>query len=352
MPNIEPVCPRCRGSLMARGDVLVCLGCGATYRTLRGIADLRTADDEYLANSADWEVARALDRDYDRLNFRGLLDRYYDLTNDIPDSLRARQIAHILSAPGRLGQWQEALGDRLRGGSVLDLGCGPGSTLAALAGSGRECWGVDIAMRWLILARKRLDEAGAPEVGLVCGCAERLPFAERSFTAIVAGDVVEHVRDRSATLSEAHRVLAPGGRMIAATPNRFSLGPEPHVGVWGVGFLPRRLMRPYVRLARRVDFRAIHTMGQGGWRRLANRSPFGACRVVAPGLPDDEIQASGPVKRPLARLYNRLALSRFGQGFARRFGPILHLTFERPDEPVPSPTQAIRRRSTQSAAAP
>jgi len=350
MPNVELICPRC-SVILPTGDVISCDGCGVAYRSLRGIVDLRTADDEYLANEDDWQIALALDREYDRLDFRALLDRYYELTGDVPPALRARQIGHILSAPGRLGQWLEAIGDSIENGPILDLGCGPGSTLAALDEMGTECWGVDIAMRWLILARKRLDEAGISGMGLVCACAERLPFADRRFSAIIAGDVIEHVRDQAETLSEAHRALAPGGRMIAATPNRFSLGPEPHVGVWGVGFLPRRLMNPYVRFVRGIDFRAIHTLGNCEWKRMAKRSPFRGCRIVAPGLPRDEVMAFGRFKRLLASLYNRVARTGIGQGMAKRVGPILHLTFQKPGELAPPSSPATRRRSTRSAGA-
>ena len=95
------VCPRCRGPLTLRRDGAACTRCGTSYRGLRGIADLRTHDDLFLANRADWDVALRLDDDYDRLDFRGLLDRYFDLAPEVPDDLRRRQVAHILTAPGR-----------------------------------------------------------------------------------------------------------------------------------------------------------------------------------------------------------------------------------------------------------
>ena len=198
-------------------------------------------------------------------------------------------------------------------------------------------------MRWLLLARKRLDELGRHEIALVCGCAESLPLADGSISAIVAGDVVEHVRSRPKLLAEAHRVLAPAGRMIAATPNRFSLAPEPHVNVWGVGFLPRRLMRPYVKLAGGADFRAITTHGWFGWRRLANESPFGSCLIVAPEVPLAGHPSS--IRTRLMRAYNRSVRSRAGQLAAKICGPVLHLTFEKARPASP----AIRPHSRRSA---
>ena len=333
-------CPHCRIPLEIEADRARCDRCGISYRGLRGIFDLRVADDGYLANADDWELASALDSEYSRHDFRGLLERYYDLAGDVPQSRRRVQIAHILSAPARAEQWVKSL-DR-RDGPLLDLGCGPGGFLASDAVAGRPAVGLDIAMRWLVLARKRLDEAGRGDVHLVCGCAEALPFADRAFSAIVAGDVLEHVRDRHATLVEAHRVLAPRGRLVAATPNRFSLGFEPHVGVWGVGFLPRSWMPRYVRLMSGSDFRAIETLGSIGWRRQARRSPFGGVELVAPGLP----AGFTGFKRKLASLYNRVARTRPGQAAARAFGPLFHLVFERQDDHHPPPNPTIPQRST------
>src|SRR5262249_44710136 len=173
-------------------------------------------------------------------------------------------------------------------GPWLDLGCGSGSFLAAVGREAPEVCGVDIALRWLVVARKRLDEEGLGHVPLVCACAEELPVSRSTFGRIVAGDLIEHVGDQAATLAEAHRVLRPGGRLFLASPNRFSLSPEPHVGVWGVGFLPRRWMSAYVRWTRSIDFHDVHTLSYGEWRRLLAASPFGAGRVEAPPLPPDD----------------------------------------------------------------
>src|SRR5439155_14293700 len=131
-------------------------------------------------------------------------------------------------------------------------------------------------------ARKRLDENGHAGVRLVCGCAERLPFGGESFGGVIGGDVIEHVGDQAVTLAELHRVLEPGGRLFLATPNRFSLAPEPHVQVWGVGFLPRRWMAAYVRRVRGLDFRAVRTLRHGEWTRLLRDSPSGPGTIRAP----------------------------------------------------------------------
>jgi SAM-dependent methyltransferase len=344
------VCPRCLGTLAPHGETWSCSGCASSYRGLRGIPDLRTADDGYLANADDWAFALRLAEDYDRLDFRGLLDRYFDLSPEIPADLRRRQVTHILTAPERARGWIEALGTS-HSGPLLDLGCGTGSFLAAIEPEPGERWGIDIALRWLLVARKRLDEEGRGDVRLVCGCAERLPFAAKRFAAVVAGDVIEHVGDQDATLAEAHRVLEPGGRLFLAAPNRFSLAPEPHVQVWGVGFLPRRWMASYVWLVRRVDFRAIRTLGYAEWERLLQRSPFGRGDVRAPQLPDADLVHFGPLKRTVGRIYNRLVATGPGQALARAVGPLFHVVCRRePDRVHRTHVPAPRRRSTSTAA--
>ena len=344
--SVSLVCPGCRGPILrALGD-WSCSGCGRRIRSIRGIPDLRVAEDGYLSSHEDWDLAMSLDRTYDRLDFRGLLDFYFDLAGDVPVDRRSEQVAHILSAPGRARQWVEALGPGLAQGAILDLGCGSGSFLVAGAARGRPAVGVDIAMRWLILARKRLEEEGREDALLVCACAEHLPFPDGSFAGIVGGDVIEHVGDAGATLDEAHRVLQAEGRLVLATPNRYSLAPEPHVGLWGVGFLPRRWMCRYVAWRRKGDFRAVHTRGFGEWKRMMRVSPFPYAEVASPPLPDESLAGFSPLKTLLAKAHNAVLAWAPGRALACRFGPLLRIEARKEaEESDRAPTPAIRRPS-------
>lgn len=332
----DPACPACLGPLDIGPDAWRCQSCRASYRCLRGIPDLRTAEDAYLPNVEDWAFALKLDAAFDRLDFGGLLGLYFDLSPEVAPDQRARQVAHILTAPGRVAGWLDALGPDLPDGPWLDLGCGSGSFLAAV-GRDRAMIGLDVAMRWLLVARKRLDEEGLGHITLACGNAERMPFWDGTFAAVVAGDVIEHVADQSATLAESHRVLVPGGRLFLASPNRFSLAPEPHVGVWGVGFLPRRWMGPYVGLVRRLDFRAIRTLSHAEWTRMLRQSPFGQGSIRCPTLPAADLTVMAPFKRRLAGAYNRLVRSAPGQGLMRSVGPLFHVVATRAETTTPSP---------------
>ena len=333
------LCPTCLVLLAEGVTSWDCPGCGVSYRSLRGIPDLRVADDGYLPNAEDWSLALALDAAYDDLDFLGLLSLLLDLGPPLKPELKARQINHILTAGPRARAWVEAIG--AGSGAWLDLGCGSGSFLASRAAEGTDLVGIDVAMRWLLVARKRLDEEGAlaRSSRLVCGNAERLPFADQTFAAVIAGDVIEHVASQRDTLAESYRVLIPGGRCILATPNRTSLAPEPHVGLWGVGFLPRAWMGRYVAARGRGDFRAILTRTAGGWLRLLAASPFRGGTLRAPRLTESDLAAMPGLKRRLGRAYNAAVSTRVGRAIALRVGPLLHLVATRPDAtPTPPPS--------------
>jgi ubiquinone/menaquinone biosynthesis C-methylase UbiE len=102
------------------------------------------------------------------------------------------------------------------GKAVLDLGCRDG-TLAAYFLEGNAVTGLDVD-------REALARAEARGLTTVWGRAdERLPFDDASFDAVVAGEILEHLPDPSATLAEVYRVLKPGGRLVGTVPNAFRL---------------------------------------------------------------------------------------------------------------------------------
>jgi len=91
----------------------------------------------------------------------------------------------------------------------LDAGCGTGGTAASLARRG-SVTGVDLNPHALELAVRR----GLPD--LVRGSVERLPFADASFDAVIAVDVLYHrgVGDDADALAELSRVCRPGGIIL------------------------------------------------------------------------------------------------------------------------------------------
>jgi 2-polyprenyl-3-methyl-5-hydroxy-6-metoxy-1,4-benzoquinol methylase len=97
---------------------------------------------------------------------------------------------------------------------VLDVGCGEGRFAAALASAGASVVGIDVAEEPLRRARERHPELELHRVAE----AEVWPFAESSFDLVWAGEVIEHVADTDAWLSELRRVLRSGGTLLLSTP--------------------------------------------------------------------------------------------------------------------------------------
>jgi SAM-dependent methyltransferase len=95
-------------------------------------------------------------------------------------------------------------------GPMLDLGCGTGGVLSHLSALGPAC-GIDPSAEAVRFCHRR----GLP-VALARG--DALPFADGTFGAIVALDVIEHVDDDVALLREARRVLRPGGLIVITVP--------------------------------------------------------------------------------------------------------------------------------------
>ena len=92
-------------------------------------------------------------------------------------------------------------------GLCLDLGCGSGHYLAALAATGRTVVGLDRSADQLRFARARSRR-------VVQGDAAALPFAGGTFPTVAAIWISTDVNDLTAVLAEASRVLAPGGVLV------------------------------------------------------------------------------------------------------------------------------------------
>jgi arsenite methyltransferase len=112
-----------------------------------------------------------------------------------------------------------SLGRLEPGESALDLGCGAGTdTLVAaqMVAPAGHVTGIDMTPEMLARARRAADEMGQENVELVEGEAERLPFPDESFEAVISNGVIDLVPDKDAVFAELFRVLRPGGRVQLA----------------------------------------------------------------------------------------------------------------------------------------
>ncbi len=97
---------------------------------------------------------------------------------------------------------------------VLDVGCGTGSLLKELSGSGKELnlYGIDLSPEMIGAARVKLKDE--KNVELYEGSAADLPFESNYFDYVVCMNSLHHHADPKQSLTEMARVLKPGGVMI------------------------------------------------------------------------------------------------------------------------------------------
>jgi len=133
-----------------------------------------------------------------------------------------------VSALLRFDPWQEQLADRIvqcEPKSVLEAGCGYGQTGYLIAGRPqRQITQLDFQFAPLQTARRFFRQGHRPG-RFVQGDLLQLPFAGKSFDLVFNAGVLEHFSfaDRCQALAEMVRCVRPGGKVIVALPNHFSI---------------------------------------------------------------------------------------------------------------------------------
>lgn len=102
----------------------------------------------------------------------------------------------------------------LNGAEVLDIGCGVGGADLVLAGLGARVTGIDVEAGLIDRARQRAERAGA-EIAYRKVEPGALPFGHASFDHVFTHAAIIHVPDKLAMFAEIHRVLRPGGWLLA-----------------------------------------------------------------------------------------------------------------------------------------
>ena len=103
-------------------------------------------------------------------------------------------------------------------GTALEVGSGPGNVTASLArAAGPEGLALGVDISEPMLARAVRAQAG-PQLGFLRADAQRLPFRDQTFDAVLSIAMLQLIPKPSAALAEMARVLRPGARMAVMVP--------------------------------------------------------------------------------------------------------------------------------------
>jgi SAM-dependent methyltransferase len=181
----------------------------------------------------------------------------------------------------------------------------------------------------LVFADRFIRSAGGTG-RLACATAEQLPVADDSVAAVTLIDVIEHVDDRHAVAREVDRIASSSAVVAVVTPNRYSLAAEPHIGVWGVGLLPRVLQNRYARLRTEVSYDQVNLLSYRELRSMFGRESSLRLRAFDSALiPLEETVTFSPRKKLLAAVYNWLRSHRVTEAVLRFVAPSYNAIFVR-----------------------
>lgn len=192
------VCPLCRGPLGSQpSGARSCAACARIYAPRDGFVDFIIGD---RFDDASDEALLA----YEERSNADLTNQYW-----IP-------------------RFRALLGARAAGARVLSVGCGTGVDVDLLRAAGFDACGIDCGNRCQVWSRRTHKDR------LFLADGQHLPFPDASFDLVFCGCVFPHVgvvgdsaqvrpdhrEARGQLAAEMARVLAPGGHVVASSPNR------------------------------------------------------------------------------------------------------------------------------------
>jgi demethylmenaquinone methyltransferase/2-methoxy-6-polyprenyl-1,4-benzoquinol methylase len=129
-------------------------------------------------------------------------------------------LMNAVMTAGRHHAWRRraaALAAQAPPGPILDLATGTADLALALRALAPErlVVGADFSEGMLALGARKVAAARARRVALLAADALALPFADRTFAAVVSAFLLRNLEDLAAGLREMRRVLVPGGRVVA-----------------------------------------------------------------------------------------------------------------------------------------
>lgn len=109
--------------------------------------------------------------------------------------------------------------------SVLEVGCGTGTTALRLAPSVGQLMATDISGGMIAIAKEKAASQGCANVTFAVAAPEAVEPGEGAFDAVLAFNLLHLLRDRAAALVHLRRLLKPGGLLITKTACLSELSP-------------------------------------------------------------------------------------------------------------------------------
>lgn len=156
-----------------------------------------------------------------KTNYTQLINQYYDLATDFyqygwGDSFHFAPRLKNESFEASLKRFELFLAQKMNlqpGKKVLDVGCGVGGPLEAIAkATGSQITGINNNAYQLQKAKTKIAKAGLESsCNFVKGDFMQMPFADKTFDAVYQIDATAYAPDKIKAFSEIYRVLKPGG---------------------------------------------------------------------------------------------------------------------------------------------
>jgi ubiquinone/menaquinone biosynthesis C-methylase UbiE/uncharacterized protein YbaR (Trm112 family) len=189
-------CPECHGNLALESvwperaepvekGALACQGCGRTYPIANGIPRFVPAENYATSFGVEWESfpRTLLDPGWQQM-YR---DRFFQTTGFLPD---------------------------LRGQTVLEVGCGPGSFTGIMLATGARTFSSDLSASVDVCKRNMRNCENAQMLALSQANLEALPFAPESFDKVVCLGVLQHCPNPERAFKYLCRYVKPGGEIV------------------------------------------------------------------------------------------------------------------------------------------
>ena len=224
--------------------------------------------------------------------------------------------------PGRLGPhgrrqappWTERQGSDVltvdfekfpiaKGEKVLDMGCGFGRHAFALLRQGADVVALDYSQdevaevtRWFAAMQLAGEVPAGASAVAVRGNAYGLPFADGTFDAIVAAEVLEHLPDDRLAMAELVRVLKPGGRLAVTVPRWF-----PEKVCWALSDAYHEVEGGHIRIYKRREM--IDRLRAAGVRAAASCTTRTRCTRRTGG---SSARSASTTRTRRCKAYNKL----------------------------------------------